>query len=369
MMSAEDVMNAFGLTDDASGETTEEKKEPQQKKETKNTESPSSIFGDDGSESVGGSEKQEEASKVPDNKSGSSQNNFSSIARTLKEFGTFEDLSDEDLDAIQDGESLIAAIDKQARARFDERQKRIDDALTAGVEPSAIKQYETILANLDQLEEDTLKAETDNAVALRKNLIFQDFLNRGYSKERAEKEVTKSFNAGTDVEDALDALESNKDFYTKSYNNLIKEHNDAIEAQRKEIQEQAEKLKHSIMEDDKAFNDLVVDKATRKKILDSISKPVYRDPKTQRSYTAIQKYALDNPADFQKNLGLVFTLTNGFKDFNGLIKGPVKKELKEKIKQMESVINTSKRTGDVNLFGGNSFDENESFPAWKIGDF
>ena len=33
-------------------------------------------------------------------------------------------------------------------------------------------------------------------------IIFQDFLNRGYSKERAAREVQKSFNAGTDIDDA-----------------------------------------------------------------------------------------------------------------------------------------------------------------------
>jgi hypothetical protein len=40
----------------------------------------------------------------------------------------------------------------------------------------------------------------------RKSLIFQDLINRGYSQQKAEKEVQKSINAGTDIDDAIDAL-------------------------------------------------------------------------------------------------------------------------------------------------------------------
>ena len=147
---------------------------------------------------------------------------------------------------------------------MDERQKRIDDALNAGVQPSIIKQYETVLDNLDNISEETLKDESDESVNLRKSLIYQDFINRGYSKERAEKEVTKSMNAGSDIEDALDALESNKQYYTEQYNKLVDDNNAQIEAAKKERIKQAENLRKSILDDEKAFNDLVVDANTRK---------------------------------------------------------------------------------------------------------
>jgi hypothetical protein len=113
-------------------------------------------------------------------------------------------------------------------------------------------------------------------------LIYQDYLNRGYSKERAEKEVNKSFNAGTDIEDATDALESNKQFYISQYNNLVSENNSKIEAEKQARVKQAEALKTSILDDDNTFKDLSVDKSTRKKIYDSITKPVYRDPETKQ---------------------------------------------------------------------------------------
>ena len=58
-----------------------------------------------------------------------------------------------------------------------------------------------------------LSDESEKGEKLRKDLIYQDFLNRGYSKERATKEVQKSLNAGTDIEDARESLKSNKEFF------------------------------------------------------------------------------------------------------------------------------------------------------------
>lgn len=371
VMSAEDVMNLFG-TPEKDTPSDGEKKDTSQKEDNQDIveEAVGNPFEEDqdSPESVDNGDHKGGKTEVPDlkNNSGSSSNNFSSIASTLKEFGTFSDLSDEDIKNITDGESFIKAIDKTIKLQLDERQKRIDSALNANVEPSVIKQYENVIDNLENISEETIRDEDEQGEILRKNLIFQDYVNRGYSRERAEKEVQKSFKAGTDIEDALDALESNKQFYTNAYNNLIERNNEQIEAARKAQKDAAEALRKSILEDDKAFNDLVVDTATRRKIYDSITKPIYKDESTKQQFTAIQKYAMDNPADFQKYLGLVYTLTDGFKNFNGLVKGPVKKEVKEKIKQMEQVINNSKPVGgSPNLFGSTP-DPDSSFPSWTI---
>jgi hypothetical protein len=49
-----------------------------------------------------------------------------------------------------------------------------------------------------------------------------------------------------------------------------------------------------------------------------------------------------------------------------LVKGPTKKAVKDKVKQLEETINNSKTVGgNPNFFGG-SPDPNESFPSWKI---
>ena len=301
-------------------------------------------------ESVGSEDDNQEMEDTSSNKNGTSPNNFySSIAKALKEDGILPDLDDDTLDKTETPEDFAKLIESQIQARFDEKQKRIDDALSVGVEPTVIQQYESAIDYLEGLTEEAIADESEKGETLRKNLIYQDFINRGYSKERATREVTKSFNAGSDIEDAKEALQSNKDYFNEQYNNVIKEAKQEEERAIAEQKKEAESLKKSILEDDKAFNDLIVDKAQRKKIYDNISKPVYKDPKSGKVLTAIQKYELENHTDFMKYVGLIYTLTDGFKSLDGLVKSKVNKEVKKGLKNLENTINGSSRNSDGSL--------------------
>ena len=301
-------------------------------------------------ESVGSEEDNQETEDTASDKNGTSPNNFySSIAKALKEDGILPDLDDDILDKTETPEDFAQLIESQIQARFDEKQKRIDEALGVGVEPSAIQQYERTLDYLDSLTEDAITDESEKGETLRKNLIYQDFINRGYSKERATREVNKSFNAGSDIDDAKEALQSNKDFFKENYDNLIKEAKDEEAKRVANQKKEADTLRKSILEDDKAFNDLVVDKVSRKKIYDNISKPIYKDPDTGEMLTAIQKYEQENHIDFMKYVGLIYTLTDGFKNLDGLVKGKVNKEVKKGLKNLENTINGSSRNSDGSL--------------------
>lgn len=46
---------------------------------------------------------------------------------------------------------------------------------------------------------------------------MQDYLNRGYSQARAEREYNKSVQAGTDIEDAKEALTGNREHFQSKY--------------------------------------------------------------------------------------------------------------------------------------------------------
>lgn len=294
---------------------------------------------------------------------------YSSIAKALKEEGIFPDLDDEVLSKVKEPEDFRDLVEQQIKAGLEERQKRIDDALNYGIEPTEIKRYENTLNFLDSVKEENITDESDKGEELRKNLIFQDFINRGYSRERATREVQKSFNAGTDIEDAKEALKSNTEYFKGKYDDLI---GDAkLEAQKEEEnrKEQANKLKESILNEKNILGDLSIDKTTRQKIYDNISKPIYKDPETGEYYTAIQKYEKDNRVDFLKYLGLIFTLTDGFKSLDGLVKGKVKKEVKNGLRDLEHAINNTARSSDGNLKFVSGVDEDpESFigKGWKI---
>lgn len=321
-------------------------------------------------ESVGSDEDIQEQEDTTPESSSTSQNNFySSIAKAFKEEGIFPDLDNESFSDIKSPEDFRDLIEQQIKAGLDEKQKRIDEALSIGIEPSEINKYENTISYLDSINDEQLKQESSDGENLRKQLIFQDFINRGYSKERAEKEVQKSLNAGSDIEDALDALNSNKEFFKEQYDNIINKHKEQEEIEAQNRREQANRIKKSIMEDKNIFGDISIDRNVRQKIYDNITKPVYKDPDTGDVYTAIQKYEMDNKEDFIKNLGIIFTLTDGFKNLDGLVKNKVRKEVKKGLRELENVINNTSRTSDGTLrFAGGVNEDPESFigKGWKL---
>lgn len=377
ILGAEEIENLFVEDEDtqdtppANGEPPKKEEEPDKdKEETTEVVDVDNLFTDT-PESVGsGKENTEEKEDTTPKGDGTSPKNFySSIAKALKEEGIFPDLNDEGLSKVKDPEDFRDLIDQQIKAGLDERQKRIDEALNAGVEPTEIRKYENTINFLDSIKEENISDEGDKGEKLRKDLIYQDFINRGYSKERAAREVQKSFNAGTDIDDAKEALKSNIDFFKDKYDELINEAKSEAEQEEKERKEQAEKLKSSILNDKDVFGDLSIDKSTRQKIYDNIAKPVYKDPETGEYFTAIQKYEMENRTDFLKNIGLLFTLTDGFKNLDGLVKGKVKKEVKKGLRELEHTLNNTARTSDGNLKFVSGVDEDpESFigKGWNL---
>lgn len=377
ILGAEEIENLFVEDDEtqdtppANGEPPKEEEEPNKdKEETTEVVDVDNLFTDT-PESVGsGKENTEEKEDTTPKGNGTSPKNFySSIAKALKEEGIFPDLDDEGLSKVKDPEDFRDLIDQQIKASLDERQKRIDEALNAGVEPTEIRKYENTINFLDSIKEENISDEGDKGEKLRKDLIYQDFINRGYSKERAAREVQKSFNAGTDIDDAKEALKSNIDFFKDKYDELVNDAKSETEQEERERKEQAEKLKSSILNDKEVFGDLSVDKSTRQKIYDNIAKPVYKDPETGEYFTAIQKYEMENRTDFLKNIGLLFTLTDGFKNLDGLVKGKVKKEVKKGLRELEHTLNNTARTSDGNLKFVSGVDEDpESFigKGWNL---
>lgn len=377
ILGAEEIENLFVEDEDtqdtppANGEPPKKEEEPDKdKEETTEVVDVDNLFTDT-PESVGsGKENTEEKEDTTPKGDGTSPKNFySSIAKALKEEGIFPDLDDEGLSKVKDPEDFRDLIGQQIKAGLDERQKRIDEALNAGVEPTEIRRYENTINFLGSIKEENISDEGDKGEKLRKDLIYQDFINRGYSKERAAREVQKSFNAGTDIDDAKEALKSNIDFFKDKYDELVNEAKSEAEQEERERKEQAEKLKSSILNDKDVFGDLSIDKSTRQKIYDNIAKPVYKDPETGEYFTAIQKYEMENRTDFLKNIGLLFTLTDGFKNLDGLVKGKVKKEVKKGLRELEHTLNNTARTSDGNLKFVSGVDEDpESFigKGWNL---
>ena len=365
----EDAMSLFnddGTQGDATPDETPDDTGDGEKKEKKNTteDSPEGMFGEP--ESVGSEDKnnEEQEDTLTDDGDGTSPKTdfFSSIAEAFAEEGILPNLDDDTIKKIKTPEDFRKAIDDYIKSELDEQQQRVKEALDNNIEVDTIRQYEGVLNYLDSIKAEDLKAEGKQGEELRQRLIFQDYINRGFDKSRAEREVKRAMKNGTDIEDAIEALNSCRDFYQDSYNDLLEEAKKARLEEEDERKKRAENLKKTIFDEkSKFFGDIELDQATRQKVFDNLSKPIYKDPKSGEAFTAIQRFEMEHSDEFLVKLSLLFTLTDNFKSLDKLVASKVKKGIKRGLKDLEGRINSTSRDANGNLRYTSGVDDTESY--------
>ena len=327
------------------------------------------LFGKKESESekVGNEDEDKEDKKEPTSKTetGSSPKNpYSSIAYAMYEEGVLSTLSEDDLKDVKDGQSLVAVMDKYVESRFDEQQKRVLDALNVGIEKTAIQQYESTIQALDNVSSESLEAETTEGENLRKAVIYQYYINKGESQERAQKMVDRAFSSGTDVEDAKDFIEELKTSTKEKYTALIEEGKRQAREAKKQQEAALTKAKKAILEDENILGGVAVDKVTRQKALDYWLKPVHkREDGTYQS--ELQKYATEHPDEFQMKIALLFAMSDKFKSPEKIAGETIKKAKKKAMLELEDVVNSTRRTasGGIDL---NFKDNDTNFNTFQL---
>jgi len=335
------------------------KKTETELKETEETKTPE----DDGKKEELDNKKTENGGNPSETEEGS-PNLSSSIALSLVDEGLLQTLDEDRIKGIATAEDLIEAFKEDLHNQLDERQKRIDEALTYGLEPTKIQRYESWINTLDGISDEMISAETDEAENYRKNLIMQNFINKGFSEDDARDMVERSVESGKDIDDAKKALESCKKFfkseYDKEVNSVKKDYENRVNEQKKQMN----KIEDSILNDDDFYAQFEINKTTRKKILDSVTKPIFDD--NGQKITALQKYMRDNPVDSYKVLGTLFVITEGFTKFNNIMKGVVKKEVRKNVQNLERALNQTRVSdGSLSYQSGIGTDS----PKMKLLDF
>lgn len=301
------------------------------------------------SERVGAEDEEHEENAIAPKGDGSSPSVLSSIATALKNDGIFPEFSDEELSAATTPEAFAELVEKAVTSRLDERQKRIDEALGNGIAPDTVKMYEQTIGYLDSLTEEAITDESQQGETLRKQLIFNDLINRGFSQEKAAREVEKSFKSASDIDDAKDALTALRNFYQSGYEKTQQEAKEKVENAKKARKQDEEKFRKMILEDEIVLGETKLDKKTRQSVFDAVSKPVYKDPDTGQLLTPVQKFQKENPMEFLKQIGMWYVLTDGGKDLGGLVKQQVISEKNKGIRELERKINSSAFNSDGTL--------------------
>ena len=209
IMTGEEAANLFSQEQESTEENeveTPKDKEEKENKEATEVVDVNSLFTEE-PESVGSGDNNKEKEDTT-SKEGTSPNFYSSIAKTFAQDGVFQNLDEEALSKVNDAESFLDLVEQQVQSKLDEKQKRIDQALNAGIEPTQIQRFENNMKILNSITEDSISEEGEKGENLRKNIIYEDYIQKGFSKERAIKAVERSIAAGTDIEDAKEALQS-----------------------------------------------------------------------------------------------------------------------------------------------------------------
>ena len=122
-----------------------------------------------------------------------------------------------------------------------------------------------------------------------------------------------------------------------------------------------------MLEDKEIFEGITLDKVTRQKAFDNITKPIYKT-EDGTYLTAIQKYQMDNPVEFRKYLSVLFTMTDGFKSLDKVIKGKVNKEVKQSLRELEHKLSNSSRSsnGNPRFVGIGQDDSEQTYRGWQI---
>lgn len=352
ILSDEEAEKFFEETDE---EQQEEQETPEEEKETPAEETEESEQEEQEPEKVGEeeeTEKEEDTGKPSGG--GSSPTVYSSIAVALKNDGIFPDFDDAELSAVKTPEDFAELFEKAIAARVDADVRAVKEAMDNGVQPDTIKRYQQAISELESYTDEAISAEDENGENLRKYLIYNDLLKRGYSEEKARKELKKSFDANMDIEDAKDALDSLKKRFATEYQQIKddakKKADEAKAAQKK----QSEDFRKMILEDEIKVGDNKLDKRTCQKVFDAVSKPVYKDPDTGRLMTAVQKFQKEQPLEFLKQLGLWFVLTDGGKNVTAATKKQLQAEKNKGIRELEKKINSSSFSGGSLRYDGGS---------------
>ncbi|MCF0115592.1 MAG: hypothetical protein HUJ56_09575 [Erysipelotrichaceae bacterium] len=281
-------------------------------------------------ESVGTDNKERKSKDTQDSAEKGSPNDFTSIAQYLQSLDIFKTLSKEDIDKYiseHSNESTDDAIhglmELEVENRMDSNTKRVHKALNGGVSESVIATYEKYINILNHTTDELLKGENDEAENNRRIIIVQNYMNKGIPQKEAEKLANISIESGDDIEDAIAARDEMLVFYQQAYDKEISDSNKKIEETKRKNKQDLEDLRKSIIEDDKVFKDLDISSTDRMKIYDAVTKPI--ETREGKKLTAVQKFALDNPNEYYKLLGMVYVLTEGGTKVDNLVKGTVRK--------------------------------------------
>ncbi|MGK0464777.1 hypothetical protein [Clostridium sp.] len=128
---------------------------------------------------------------------------YSNLAAEFKAKGVLPEL---DITKIKSLEDIEEAIKKQVESGLTDRQKYLEEAQKSGASVTDVSEKMNTIEKLKEVSPEYIQDETNGD--FRSTAITQDFMQKGYTEERAREMAQRSVDNGTDIEDAQFALKA-----------------------------------------------------------------------------------------------------------------------------------------------------------------
>lgn len=281
------------------GKGSDYKKNKPDSDDTANAGQESVAKGDETQVQGGKTSGDDEGSNSSSPKPNDTEQLYSNLATQFKAKGVLPGL--EDTANIKSLEDLNAAIQKEVDSRLTDTQRTIKEATSVGLNASAVSKQIDVVSKLKSVTQEYVTSDAN--LEFRKGIIAQDFMSRGYNKERADALALRSVDAGTDVDDAKFALTS-----------II-----AIEEKRIEdaIQSAKDDEKKSI-DDIKGYLDKTDEVVPGIKLNTDQREELYKQMTTDlgNKENAFMQAQKADPIGSRIKLETIFYVTKGFSDFS-----------------------------------------------------
>lgn len=317
-------MSAFIPVENTEEEEIEKEEEEDTSLQDNKDENPETPAEDESPEGVGGEDEDDEEDDSDEDTS--QPNLYSSLAKVLYEEGVLPSLSsDKKIKSVDD---LVEAFREEIKANeyadLTEEQKAYLQALRTGLPAEEVVNEQSILQNLKSIQDEELSSNAE----LRKQIIYQDFILKGYTPEKAEKYTQRSIDIGEDEADAKDALQSIIQIQEQQLEQKLQIAEANKLKQQEESQKQLQTFKKYLEEAKEIVPGVKINQKIAEKVFEQAVKPIAKLP-NGTSINAVQKARLENPIEFEAKLNYLFYITKGFSDFSKIAVSQKSKAVKE----------------------------------------
>jgi predicted HTH domain antitoxin len=272
-------------------------------------------------------------------------NLYSSLAKALGEEGFLPGLENyTDIDSFDKLGDQIKEANKKTLAdalgfnidnvgELNSTQKEYLKALNEGIPAETFIEAKRQEYDINAITDEAIEADEE----LRKNIIINAYTVKGVSPEKAAKLAQMHIDLAEDVDEAKSSRDELKSAII-ARNQQEFDYQKQLTADRAKTQKEYEdSLRKSFYDTDKIGKTYDITKQLKDRMYDAIVKPVAK-LEDGTLVNAITKYQVENPIDFQHKLAWIFSITDGFKDFDSFVSTKAKSAA---TRELESRLNST----------------------------